>query len=444
MSSYLPEKTYVVCTNQTGNGYRELLADSEKRKVSVFYQENRAFLTIIDKKLNEDFTCKTGWSKGLSVGTFRAGAGIGVGVGAAAIAPTIGAMLGSAAVASAVPILGWIVGGAIALAAVGYALYKIFTNPKCIGALGNEASQWKLYHPKVYKNKYNAILSCSILQCGEGGILLPFISQTAAAKAASTIGWNNKADIGLNVVVNGLAGYGLGFSVMGIETIGGGIMFALSTGLAIYLGENVINPSAQWVGDKYAERYKSKRYDEVRNSIEKKPAPDKGLLDYVMGANNPAKDISNMVKNKNQIVEAMKANGASKEAIANFEASVAEAQRIGTLSNSESAKVLSDIKEGKYGSDVKDIFTNRSGNARGMHTQRNYDKATQMEQDKIQLNKYKSLKEAKKGAGSLLAIAQPFISAIFDRKVLIKAIEIQEAADAEDFSNSISVISTDY
>ena len=402
MSSYLPEKTYIVCTNQTGNDYRELLADSEKRKVSVFYQENRAFLTIIDKKLNEDFTCKTGWSKGLSKGAFVGGVGVALGIAAAA---------------ATVPVVGWIIGGVIGVVAVGIALYDIFTSPKCIGALGNEASQWKLYHPKVYKNKYNAILSCSILQCGEGGILLPFISQTAAAKAASTIGWNNKADIGLNVVVNGLAGYGLGFSVMGIETIGGGIMFALSTGLAIYLGENVINPSAQWVGDKYAERYKSKRYDEVRNSLEKKPAPDKGLLDYVMGANNPAKDISNMVKNKNQIVEAMKANGASKEAIANFEASVAEAQRTGTLSNSESAKVLSDIKEGKYGSDVKDIFTNRSGNARGMHTQRNYDKATQMEQDKIQLNKYKSLKEARKGAGSLLAIAQPFISAIFDRKV---------------------------
>jgi hypothetical protein len=79
-----------------------------------------------------------------------------------------------------------------------------------------------------------------------------------------------------------------------------------------------------------------------------------------------------------------------------------------------------------------------------MHTQRNYDKATQMEQDKIQLNKYKTMREAGKGAGSLLAIAQPFISAVFDRRTLIKAIEIQEAANAEDSSNSISVISTDY
>lgn len=445
MSSYLPENTYVVCTNQTGNDYRELVADSEKRNISVFYQENRALLTIIDKKLNEDFTCKTGWSKGLSMGAFGAVAGIGVGVGAAAIAPTIGAMLGSAAVASAVPVVGWVVGGAIALAAVGYALYKIFTNPKCTGALGNEASQWKLYHPKVYYNKYNAILGCSILQCGEGGILLPFISQTAAANAASTIGWNNKADIGLNVVVNGLAGYGLGWgAVTSFTSPGAFITFISGTGLAIYLGENVINPSAQWVGDRYADQYRDKRYDEVQTSVGKKPAPDKGLLDYVMGANNPATNISNMVDNKKQIVEAMKANGASKEAIANFEASVAEAQRTGTLSNPESKKVLSEIKKGTYGSDVQDIFTNKSGNARGMHTQKNYDKATQMEQDKIQLNKYKSLKEAGKGAGSLLAIAQPFISAIFDRRALINAIEIQEAADMEDSSNSISVITTDY
>ena len=437
MSSYLPEKTYIVCTNQTGNDYRELLADSEKRNVSVFYQENRAFLTIIDKKLNEDFTCKTGWSKGLSAGSFLAGMGVGIGTGAAA--------LGAALSVSWIPVVGWIVGGAIALAAVGYALYNIFTTPKCAGALGNEVSQWKLYHPRVYYNKYNAILGCSILQCGEGGILLPFISQTAAAKAASTMGWNNKADIGLNVVVNGLAGYGLGYGgVNSFASIGSFTMFASGTGLAIYIGENIINPSAQWVGDKYAEGFKSKRYDEVRTSVGKKTEPDKGLLDYVMGANNPATDIGNMIENKNQIVEAMKANGASKEAIANFETSVAEAQRTGTLSNPESAKVLSDIKKGKYGSDVKDIFTNKNGNARGMHTQRNYDKATQIEQDKIQLNKYKFLKEAGKGAGSLLAIAQPFISAIFDRRALINAIEIQEAADMEDSSNSISVITTDY
>jgi hypothetical protein len=114
-------------------------------------------------------------------------------------------------------------------------------------------------------------------------------------------------------VINGLAGYGLGWSaVTSFTSLGAFITFMSGTGLAIYLGENVINPSAQWVGDKYAEGYKSKRYDEVRTSAGKKPEPDKGLLDYVMGANNPATDIGNMIESKNQIVEAMRANGASK------------------------------------------------------------------------------------------------------------------------------------
>ena len=48
MSSYLPENTYVVYTNQTGNDYREIVTDSKIRNVSLFYQENRAFLTIIN------------------------------------------------------------------------------------------------------------------------------------------------------------------------------------------------------------------------------------------------------------------------------------------------------------------------------------------------------------------------------------------------------------
>lgn len=363
--------------------------------------------------------------------------GIGVGTGAA--------ILGSALSVSWIPVVGWIVGGAIALVAIGLALKNIFDNPKCAGALGNAASQWKLCHPNVYYNKYNAILGRSILQCEEGGVLLPFISQTAAANAASTIGWNNKADIGINILANGLAGYGLGWAgVTAFASYGTFITFMSSTGLAIYLGENAINPSAQWVGDKYAKYYGGKRYKEIKDSLDKRPEPDKGLLDYVMEANNPATDITNMVKNKNEIAKAMKAHGASKEAIANFEASVAEAQKTGTLSNPESKKILSNIKEGKYGTDIQHIFTNKKGNARGMHTEKNYDKAIKMEQDKKWLNKKTGLKEFGKGSGSLFAIVQPFISAIFDRRALIKAIDIKEIAEAEDFSNSINVISEDY
>ncbi|MFV0531585.1 MAG: hypothetical protein ACK5MD_09110 [Flavobacteriales bacterium] len=52
-SSYLPEETYVVCTNQAGNSYRELVADSYMRKVSVFYKKKIA-ATSISEKFNED------------------------------------------------------------------------------------------------------------------------------------------------------------------------------------------------------------------------------------------------------------------------------------------------------------------------------------------------------------------------------------------------------
>ncbi len=430
-SSYLPEETYVVCTNQAGNSYRELQADREIRQVSVFYKNKRAFLTKVDKKIDDDFTCKTGWSKGLSATAFIGGAGV---------------ALGMAAAAATVPVIGWIVGGAIACYALYVGIKAILNNPKCSGALGNQASQWKLYHAGVRFNKHNAILSCSILVCGEGGVLMPFVSKTAAQNAARAIGWNNKTDIGINFIANGLAGFGLGKGALAVKGFYSAFMFIAGTGSAIVIGKTVINPSAEWVGNKYAESQADDRYREIQEAQGKPPTEDKGLLDHIMDANNPVEDTQNVIENKNKIIENMKANGASKEAIASFENAVSEAERTGTFgkNNPSAQQVLKDIKNGKYGSDIKDIFTNKSGDIRGMNRQGNYDRATQLEKEKISARRWQSLNQAGKGAATIFGILQPFISSIFDKEALIKAKEHQETKEEEDARNGISVISTNY
>lgn len=433
-SSYLPEETYVVCTNQAGNSYRELQADREIRQVSVFYKNKRAFLTKADKKINDDFTCKTGWSKGLAGGAFLGGASVAVG------------MMAAAATVGWIPVVGWIAAGVLAVAAIGVALYSILNNPKCSGALGNEASQWKLYHAGVKFNKHNAILSCSILVCGEGGVLMPFISKTAAKNAARAIGWNNKFDIGINFIANGLAGYGLGKGVLAVKGFYSAFMFIAGTGSAIVIGKTIINPSAEWVGNKYAESQADDRYREIQEAQGKPPTEDKSLLDHIMDSNNPVEDTQNVIENKNKIIENMKANGASKESIASFENTVSEAERTGTFgkNNPSAQQVLNDIKNGKYGSDTKDIFTNKSGDTRGMNRQGNYNKATQLEQEKISARRWQNLKQAGKGAATIFGILQPFISSIFDKEALIKAKEHQETKDEEDARNGINVISTNY
>lgn len=49
-----------------------------------FIRKIEPFLLLLIKKLNEDLSCKTGWSKGLNAGGFLAGMGMRVGIGAAA------------------------------------------------------------------------------------------------------------------------------------------------------------------------------------------------------------------------------------------------------------------------------------------------------------------------------------------------------------------------
>lgn len=260
MSSHLPEKkTYAVCTNQLGSEYKELLADYDKRKISVFYQGKFALLTTADKKLSNDFTCKTGWSKGLSGGALIGGAGLAI---APAATTAVSALLSIAGAASVVPFAGWIVGGAIALFAIGYALYQISTAPKCSGALGNISSQWKLYHPKVYYNKNNALLSCSILQCGEGGVLLPFLSKNLANKAAQSIANNNRVDIGLGVIVSGVSGFGMAELLLARNV--------QALGISLLIGNYIIPPGAAWVGDTYANIYRDKRYTEIETAMGEK------------------------------------------------------------------------------------------------------------------------------------------------------------------------------
>lgn len=421
-SSYLPEKTYVVCNNQASMEYRELLADSDIRAVSIYYKDKRALLTKVDKKLCSDFTCKTAWSKGLSRSAFVGGVGVGLGI----------------AIASAsVPVIGWIVGGAIAIGAIAMAVYEISNAPKCSEALGNSVSQWSIYHQNVKFNQHNAILSCSVLFCGEGGVLMPFVSKTMAEKTAKSIGRMNIADISINLVVSGLSGYAVG-SLQGVKEF---FMFVAGIGI----GKMIIEPSADWVGEQYGYLQGNDRYDKIAKSrIE--PSSQEDILDDIMKSSNPAEDIKDIKNNSAQIIQAMKANGESQQAIRNFEAAINSAKTTGSFgeNNKVAQEVLSNIKQGKYGEQIKSNFTNTKGNSRGMHTQSNYDKSINQNTQSIRANRWKSLTESRKGAMTILSILQPFVSSIFDKQTLIMAIEQQETMEEQNAKNSISVISTNY
>jgi len=58
MSSFLPEKTFVVCTMQMSPSKGQLLADPGKRDVTVIHsKKDAALLTTADVMLLNDFGC---------------------------------------------------------------------------------------------------------------------------------------------------------------------------------------------------------------------------------------------------------------------------------------------------------------------------------------------------------------------------------------------------
>jgi hypothetical protein len=223
--SYIPQdKVFAVCTYQLSGSPQKF--SYSRSKPSVYYQNSdQPLLTVDDKNIMEQFTCKSPWNL---AGTLLAfGAGL-----------IVGALLLSNPV-------GWVVAGAIAvgsLMVVGGAVATIVAaTHKCTGPLNG--GQWFLAHNSVKINGASAITRSSILKCGSSGVLTPFFDENAAKAAASSIANKNRWELGLNVVASFGAGYFLpaAFSGWGAASVGGKIWLAggrFVVGFAVFSGIN--------------------------------------------------------------------------------------------------------------------------------------------------------------------------------------------------------------
>ncbi|MGS2740390.1 hypothetical protein [Sinomicrobium sp. M5D2P17] len=200
MSSYLPEKVFTVCTFNSATNYGKLLTNPDRRAEFTvrFKGQDKPLLTEADRKLDGQFSCKTGWSSGF--GSIAFGGGIIAGM---AMAATI----------AVIPVAGWIVGGAIALICVGIGLFNMLQpKPTCSEMISFDESSWLNPHLLVTFNGHAAVTKQSMISCKEGGFLLPFISESAAAEAASDIGWMNRGEITLTAVTSFIGGMAAGFT----------------------------------------------------------------------------------------------------------------------------------------------------------------------------------------------------------------------------------------
>jgi hypothetical protein len=175
--SYIPKGTFAVCTNQLNTTPREFI--TSRREISVFHNGN-PLLTVEDRNLKSNFTCKS------PINSFASFLAFGAGLLLVATGP-----------------LGWFALGVCAAFVIFYT-YEMF-NHTCSSPM-QSGNGWILPHSNVKFNGYEAITQLSMLSCNNGGVLKPFFSYSLACKASKEIQNSNYTEIGINVVVSFFTG----------------------------------------------------------------------------------------------------------------------------------------------------------------------------------------------------------------------------------------------
>lgn len=221
MSSYLPQKTFAVCTMQMSPTKGELLADGNARKLSVIHSKKDAvLLTKDDLVLKNDFGCQNKWQGPGVIAGFFAGLVAGIAIAAAVAFSVCTFGVGAAII------------GVCAVAATAYTYNAAKSNStKC----NNLLTSWQNPHPTVKFDQVEAVTQTSFITCGAGGMIQPFISPSAANSAAKRVAWANRAEVGLSGVISFMFGTALGYAgaSTGIGAFAGGssTMGATGTGL---------------------------------------------------------------------------------------------------------------------------------------------------------------------------------------------------------------------
>ncbi|RNL85954.1 hypothetical protein ED312_11905 [Sinomicrobium pectinilyticum] len=461
MSSYLPEKVFAVCTHNAANGYGKLLVNPDIRGVITvsFKSQDRPLLTLADKKLDGQFSCKTGWSSG--VGTIAFGVGVGAGLAVAAAVATV-------------PVAGWIVGGAIALLCIGIGLFQMFKpKPTCSEMISYDQSFWLNPHPSVTFDDHPALTKQSMLQCKEGGFLLPFISESAAASAASTIGNMNKTEIGLIGVVSFIGGFGAGFTLgtAGFTTALSGAALGVAGSYLLFqplekMEKGALRDAYNDDSNPYYETMVESKQGELGLlNVQGLPTGDENgsTFDSMDDFYNPVSVYENFrdiraelerqrsslqgIRGAEQQISRLTAN------IAEIDRAIAEANKTGSFAkgkNPYAAKVFEKARNGHYGPQAQQAFTNSANNGRGMNRESNYNKVIDSKNQNIQQhnqaiqehnrdirqqNKTISVNKALKGA-NIASLVIPFAATGFSETTLSLAAD----AAMSDISNGISIV----
>ena len=217
------------------------------------------------------------------------------------------------------------------------------------------------------------------------------------------------------------------------------------------IGHYALNPAARQFGrategDIFNNTGGENTYTNMRQNANSNPEWWENAGDDVSTINpndeyNIREDASD-VRNLSQIRDIMRRNGASRNDIGQINEAIKTAQNNGgSLAadrNPQMAEVLAKIKAGEYGQEVKDIYTNRSGNMRGMNTRAKSAEAVESKQANINANRNRGFAAGARAVGGAVQILQPFIGAYYSERAVRLGAELFD----EDASNSINVSAT--
>lgn len=389
MSSYLPEKTFAVCSSQSTSGPLPLLAT---REGTVNYaSQSVLFLTIVDRKLDGQYSCKTKWSSG--AGTAAFGVGIMAGL---AIAATV----------ATVPVVGWIVGGAIAIGCIAYGLFKMFgPKPTCSEMIGFQESSWKNQHPMVRFDKIPAVTKKSFIMCKEGGILIPFLSESAAIEASKSVANKNKVEIGLVGLASLLGGTAFGFTLGTGGLLSAGKDFALGFLGSYAVFQPLEHIEKQVIRGIVDEDENNLYYDQILEEIN----GESSQFDSIDDSYNPIGVLEGLQEIKANAIEA----GATSAQINEINAAIAEAEKLGSYArniNPSAQRVFDNARNGVYGEQVRNNFTNRAGNGRGMNQGGNYEASAQNRQSELNRQNRQLTTSKAMNAINMATLVLPFIT----------------------------------
>ncbi len=182
MKGYIEEGGLAVCTYDLSGTPQKLVRDDTKRHVTVATKKGKApLLTVVDKGVMAQFTCKSPAKFWGGLATLVAGI-------------AIGALL----IASG-PV-GWFIAGALAASAAFGIVAVVRAHHVCNSAL-EISPDWTFPHDKTIIDKHKAILyNQSLLNCKQGGVLIASANPPSANELAKKIAVNNNREISAHYI----------------------------------------------------------------------------------------------------------------------------------------------------------------------------------------------------------------------------------------------------